>query len=431
MSPGREKKRPGRLRRLLVWSVVLLVVLIVVHGVADAFLGAKWKEVSDAARAEGVLASREADTLAPLDNAMTDYLEAAQPLLERYDENPKADPAGILYGHTPNIWADSEFALSEDEDQALSYGVATMSTPLRAFRAVAADKAFQLRLALDAERGDASDRAGAELRSIGLLGRYAAVRGWWEATRGNLDGACGWLEASFLLAERLRDQPLLVTGVTRLRMGLDALTALKATMLDHEIPETWRARLDAAMAPMEDREVFARALATETGYTLDMLAQRLEEDDSFGGYLVRPAARWQLLKLLRSFTAGVRTVRETDAGTRLAAYTALMEDQKSMAVFPASYPTVLAALRQFEDGAARCAMLRLSMELRAYRAENGTYPEDLDTLPAGAGTTDGYTGQAFEYRREETGFELRSPGAAWAAAGGEQTDTTLVCRFED
>ena len=124
-------------------------------------------------------------------------------------------------------------------------------------------------------------------------------------------------------------------------------------------------------------------------------------------------------------------LRLENTGERLAAYDALMAELAGSKAIATGLPNLMRSIPRAEDAFARCAMLDLSLQLRAHKRARGAYPESLSELAEE--TTDPLPGDvysvgSFRYAREGEGFALSSPGAPWA--GGSEGDGTLVCRFE-
>ncbi len=417
------------IRRVIFWTAALLALLMAAH----AFLDWHYRTLYEKQVAKAVKAGRlpdpgehARDTLPPDENAMTALREAAAPLMERHRKNPKGDPSYVLLAYTPEIWRSGDFALSEEEDQMVSFGIASAGTALKALRSAERMPHFALDERDDTKAGETTHAD--DLTALYLLSRYAAARGWWESSRGNVSGACRWISSALALAARLNNEPRIVDAITRVNMGQNALTILKTIMERHPLPRAWEEVLAGQMEDLRNRRIFARAFAGEAGANTRQVMKNIDEDDRFRAYLTRPLARRFMCGLFDRFDAVIRGIEEKDTQKRLDEYALLAQDASSSRALPNLLRTVL----QFEDSVARCDMLLLSMKLKRYKADHGSYPETLEALvpdyvkalPVDAHAADGYA-----YTREKEGFMLYSAGAPWLSEAAPDRDFVIICRF--
>ncbi len=438
-------------RRLLSWPIrhwrivlICLIVLVIVHTVADQILLRKLAKQREDLRAAGYAVSLNEFALTDLaedDNAATVYRYAAslledpggsgggiEELLQRYvNAHLPACAHTDRTGQSRGGLADTAF--SNDEEALVDRFMILNERMYASIEEGCAKPACQFGdygspMALAAEPAAFMP----EFASLRQLGRMAAGRAVWEARRGNAAGAYGWLAKGLHLANDLENDPLLIAGTVR--CALVGLTAkpLQA-VLDMAPPaEPFPPKLLAELDRVRDRAMLSRFFAGERCFSNAMSQHTAAQSGRWTRPYVMTPNQIRINNLLTEIIA---LVAEPSYARRQAALRRLETEypsRKNRKVFAPwriladiMVPALLRSTVAFERMIAQADGARLAIALRQYGAAHGAYPETLDALVPEhieALPEDPFSGEDFQYAREGEGFVVHSVGEGGKNRGG-------------
>ncbi len=464
MSTGADSVKPGRLRRIITWpvrhwrwAVAGFVCLAALYALVDQVLMKRLATQLDRLRAAGRPA-----TFAELGVGMLPPTENAAPLYRAAGKNTEAVLSGSreedlrerLANATtcPRHWRDDDrdyALLTEEEKQAIAGEMQAMDPELV--------RVLDARTMPGCEFGNYASLSGAaaspaavlpDLAVVRSLARNLAYKAVWEAEQGNTEEALKWVAANLRLANDLTGDPLLVTGLVRVAVASIAIDSLERILHERELPETVPGELYTELDALRDRKKLAHFLDGErcfsAAYTANpqtagnlftrvfyyapgaaglnevtsILADAVEEEDY--------AKRRELLTPLEKYGAnavpqqgasgpnpllqkkGAGLLQKKAAGPFSGGFTAPWNMMVKITA-----PALVRATEAFERQAAQAELARLALAINAFRRDTGTYPEALEQLAPRylpELPRDPYSGDAFIYTKDESGFLLYSVG---------------------
>lgn len=343
-----------------------------------------------------------------------DDRNAAIPILKAVDFVGSLNPRGaesraylaLLTGKDPT---DEEFAalrtwLSEN---------ATVGAGLTDLLLEAADRP-QCRFPPDAERGMGMD--GTLVPRLQRMAQFLLVQASIQGSDGKLEAAGENLRAALALSRAVHSDPSLLSQMAGCALDNVAWQTLQGggLLAAPRVADTL-----AAMDPASLRESWNRAVLGEAVASAASLLAWKANPESAPDAQVREWARGAqgssdvaayVESLAEVHGLGGRPYPEIQAGLQglAAKYGPTAPEYAALSRGMMPYmPGILRAVGQSE---ARLAAIRAALELDAYRARRGAYPETLDAL--GTPPTDPLSGQRLVYRRDGTGFLLELPSDA-------------------
>lgn len=255
------------------------------------------------------------------------------------------------------------------------------------------------------------------LEEIRMVSRNIAAKAVSEARVGNLDAAGAWLESGLHLANTMNNCPTLIVHMVRIAcvgVALDAAEeVINTTNIALPLGDRYWTLLDEAASS----EVYRNTLAGEAAYGM---AQKQK--------IPMPRLFWssnesKLIDFYMELDAVSRIESPKERRDRIDAIP--VEQKFPMSpmnwMVPMLAPSLVRNINAYERMTAQCDFVRLATSLRAWKLEQGAYPDSLDALATTSGIAsrlDPFSGDAYHYRREGDGFMLYSVGPDRKDDGG-------------
>jgi hypothetical protein len=299
---------------------------------------------------------------------------------------------------------------------------------------------------------DPATKRAPELEELRDLARTLAAKAVVEARAGNLDEACRWLESGLHLADLMRDQPTMIALMIRVACLQTSARAFEAVANTTQEPLPLRPAYFEAWDRAADLQWFVRSLASESVFTWSIELPgtwRLQRSR----YLLECAAYFEqivdALETPMTRAPGARGATATDrmrafsetltasrvGATPLSAPLEALADveaaiQSHFTQHPVTSDTVREVVKPPSHAAAAALSLglirasqayfrlpvmrdqiRIAMALRAYHADHGAYPVQLEDLAPNyleSVPEDVISGESFHYQHEDGGVVLKS-----------------------
>jgi hypothetical protein len=281
----------------------------------------------------------------------------------------------------------------------------------------------------DRDWGNPSAMLYPALSRMKQLSRLVCAQAMLQADDGDLPGALETWSLNLDFVNHLESDPMLLAHLTRVAIIAVADAALRPLLQQgRPRPEDCR-RLADALAKVNLRAAFIKALEAERVWSLIMLDEAYRDPKAmakqFGGTwlgyrMLRPTDEAALLRYWeRVIALAGKPYREI-----VDEYDEVIDEVPERAVVAASYAPVYKRGRSaIEAGLAYAGLMRTGLGLAAYRARHGEYPGSLDRLRKALQwevPEDPLSGRDFIYRREGVGYLLYSLGRDLDDDGGRE-----------
>lgn len=440
MSSEKKKKRRHRVLKVMGWCLLGLFLAAVLVRIVSGVIAQRRYDAAIAdllARGEPISLAQLAPSGVPDDaNAAPLYLRAFQSLGGcPLDSLPRLDE--LTRGAGP---------LSDQELQEARALLTGFAAPLELLRRAATLP--DCRFPLDYSR-PAYDFRLPHLTYFPIASELLRLSSRFELLSGQADTALDDCTVALRLADSLRDEPVLVSLLTRGRLHRVA-TREAARILDRSEPsERALLALLTALGDTADRSHFVRALEGERCFGLavfsDIFGSRLSARNLHdmgldspllltrtGVFVFRPLLMLDAvnyIEILNSFSdCSRRPWYLCSVQWQTVSRTSLADIGRYRLAHPVlslMLPAISRAGTGFDWYLAVRSAAAQAVALRLYRIRNGHYPDGLsDLVPDFLAKLppDPFSGTDFVYRKEGTGFVLYSLGANLTDEGGTAGD---------
>ena len=414
------------------YTLALLIVLAVVHGVATFITGRRLEARINVLKARGVPVSMAELGLPKVpdeENAAVIYAKAFKAIEKLQTGGDYSKLNSFLKPNNrqgnPELWTDVRRMLAENRG-AFPLVEEALSRP-------------KCQFPVNWEAGfDADFPHSAPLRTLTrLLAADAIV----QARDGRMDRAIHSIELCLQMGATAPDEATLVGSYVQIAMIKAAAIALRDMLMHGNISEAQARRLYQAFGSIDTSPGFLRAMQGDgalgiwifdyvrkhPGALPSLTSGHGDSSDSFWwgliGYLWRPFFYADELYHLDYMTAGVERSRLTfreaelrrgDAGNEL--------PFPRWAIISNIFAPVFHHARRTADATiAETAGTQIVLALRVYKNRHGSYPASLDDLRAKLGweiPKDIFSGNEFVYKRQGKGFLFYSIGENLKDDGG-------------
>ena len=284
-----------------------------------------------------------------------------------------------------------------------------------------------------------------KMDSVRPLARIIALRAVWEARHGNTEAAYVWIIQGFHLAEALRNDPTLMTGVKRNGVIATVLDSLNTLMCETPWSGRLPDRFEQELEQLKDRRVLARYFEGERFFVdADLASQWPELPSSICSmqrntlYKVNsdfitaiqesdPVKRKELFLKIELYISGDRhTSSDSPENIEKEKKESLIDKvyfvfqlHKMMAMIET--PAPLLTMETFDNSEAQVQNTRQALALKRYKQAHGQYPDQLQQIISAemnALPRDPFSGELFHYKKEGEGFLLYSVGPNYVDDGG-------------
>ena len=409
------------------WLAVALVCLLAVYAAIDQLLMKRLAAQLDRLREAGrpaTFAELGVGNLPPMENAALIYRAAGQnieaALAATGREELRERFADVTACARRRKDDNRNYApLSEDELRVIEAHMLAMEPELA--------KVLEARAMPGCEFGNYASLTGPaanpaavlpDLAVVRDLARNIAYKAVWEAEQGNTEEALKWVAVNMRLANDLKGDPLLITGLVHAAAASIALNSLERILHGHELPSAVPKELYAELEALRERENLVRFIDGERCFV--------------AAYSGRPQAGRNLLTRVFYYTPGVtalngvastlaEALQEEDYAKRRALMAPLeaIDAKQGRFVLPwkamvqITAPALVRASQAFERHIALADLARIALAIKTFQRDTGKYPEILgqlapqylENLPL-----DTFSGNSYIYKTDESGFLLYSVG---------------------
>lgn len=286
---------------------------------------------------------------------------------------------------------------------------------------------------------DLSESVDALLPHLGDLrenARLLSIELHVHVEKGDLDAAVESVQASVAVTESLREEPLLISQLVRISIGGLLATNLERALSRRQFNAEQLARIQEALARMEDPTMMHRTLAGERAIMLEFFFRPAEMIATFSGSMYSSFGPLVLL----SRAAGVMDLDQLAFIDAMQAYldalalpmparlAAADAAEANLVAVPRIYlitrlitPALGSAIKAQETCSGLLLCTRTALAVERYRLDQGELPQDLaDLVPRylDAVPSDPFDGKPLRYLRLDVGYRVYSVGPDGADDGG-------------
>ncbi len=256
------------------------------------------------------------------------------------------------------------------------------------------------------------------------LTRYATAKGLWEYQQGNIDAAFDWFAVGLNIANNHYCHPTLIGTLNGIGCVTTVLGAVQLALYDGDIPASLPDAFNAELQKCLDRNIYAQTFENERLYSNEISVRM-----GFRSWRVmRPMFSLDQFKMNQLYLELADTLRTADFSRQETTLNALRQwSGKSSRMYLMTRIVVPAWLRSVESirrSMAASGLCETALELKQFQKRSGAYPESLSEL-AQAPPADPFSGNPFQYSREDKGFVLTSAGRTVAYQGKTKVETNL------
>lgn len=274
------------------------------------------------------------------------------------------------------------------------------------------------------------------LAGLRTLGRFLSAAALALAERHDAESAIHCLQLDLILADHLRDEPLLISQLVRAALLAIATDNLREVGNQTALPAKSSEILDPWLARADDRTPWVLALHGERILlgewlfvgTPEEVGQRLKEvgnpTSTAPPTAEQLAAELAIYRRLMLRMAALMAQPYPEVEAELAAIRAEADKSSPTGLVRAFVPNLDACFRKASELQATIRQARLALRLSQYQTEHAAYPATLADLGLDAALaqqlTDPFTGQAFHYHAQSKGYLLYSVGPDLADNDGRR-----------